>query len=284
VFNVNTAKAFGLSFPPGLIAIARALRASAMTTPRTGAGFQRPGADRFRVFALSAVAGEAGPPSTARTVKTTAGAVEKGVPSDIKSVVEQDGSPTRAGALHGVCRRGADSRLQREEQREFMSNQDPDNTPPYTIDRNWSARSARIGWTTGHAVCFGPFKLLPLQRLLLKGDQQVRLGSRALDVLITLTERPGQLISKDELMARVWPGIFVVPANLTVHITALRRALGDGVNGNRFVVNVPGRGYCFTASVTAECTEPVDSFKQQTDLARIRDRWIDRDEVAQTRA
>jgi len=165
-----------------------------------------------------------------------------------------------------------------------MSNQDPDNTPPYTIDRNWSARSARIGWTTGHAVCFGPFKLLPLQRLLLKGDQQVRLGSRALDVLITLTERPGQLISKDELMARVWPGIFVVPANLSVHITALRRALGDGVNGNRFVVNVPGRGYCFTASVTAECTEPVDSFKQQTDLARIRDRWIDRDEVAQTRA
>ena len=62
MFNVNTAKAFGLSFPPGLIAIARALRASAMTTPRTGAGFQRPGADRFRVFALSAVAGEAGPP------------------------------------------------------------------------------------------------------------------------------------------------------------------------------------------------------------------------------
>jgi DNA-binding winged helix-turn-helix (wHTH) protein len=163
-----------------------------------------------------------------------------------------------------------------------MSNPDPNYTLPYIVDRNWSVQSARIGCATRHAICFGPFKLLPLQRLLLKGDEQVRLGSRAFDILVALTERPGRLISKNELMARVWPGIFVVPANLTVHITALRRALGDGVNGNRFVVNVPGRGYCFTASVTAECAEPADSFKQQTDLARIRDQWVDRDEVAQT--
>jgi DNA-binding winged helix-turn-helix (wHTH) protein len=125
------------------------------------------------------------------------------------------------------------------------------------------------------AICFGPFKLLPLQRLLLKGDEQVRLGSRAFDILVALTERPGQLISKNELMARVWPGIFVVPANLTVHVTALRRALGDGVDGNRFVVNVPGRGYCFTASVKAECEECADIFERRTDLVRIRDQWID---------
>ncbi len=161
-----------------------------------------------------------------------------------------------------------------------MSNRDPDNTLPYAVDRNWSVRSARISRVTGHAICFGPFRLLPLQRLLLKDDEQVRLGSRAFDILVALTERPGQLISQNELMARVWPGIFVVPANLTVHITALRRALGDGVDGNRFVVNVPGRGYCFTASAKAECAESADILKQRTDVVRIRDQLIDCDEVA----
>jgi DNA-binding winged helix-turn-helix (wHTH) protein len=161
-----------------------------------------------------------------------------------------------------------------------MSNRNPDNTLPYVVDRNWSARPARISRVVGHTICFGPFRLLPLQRLLLKGDEQVRLGSRAFDILVALTERPGQLISKDDLMARVWPGIFVVPANLTVHITALRRALGDGVSGNRFVVNVPGRGYCFTATVTAESAESADISKQRTDVARIRDQLMDCDEVA----
>jgi DNA-binding winged helix-turn-helix (wHTH) protein len=161
-----------------------------------------------------------------------------------------------------------------------MSNRDPDNTLPYAVDRNWSARSARITCVVGHAICFGPFKLLPLQRLLLKGDEQIRLGSRALDILVALTERPGQLISKNELMARVWPGIFVVPANLTVHMTALRRVLGDGLNGNRFVVNVPGRGYCFTASVKTECSQCADVLKQRTDVVRIRDQLMYCDEVA----
>ena len=161
-----------------------------------------------------------------------------------------------------------------------MSNRDPDNTFPYAVDRNWSARPARISRLAGHAICFGPFRLLPLERLLLKGDEQVRLGSRAFDILVALTERPGQLISKNELMARVWPRIFVVPANLTVHVTTLRRALEDGVNGNRFVVNVPGRGYCFTATVTAECAESGDILKQLTDVVRIRDQLMDCDEVA----
>jgi DNA-binding winged helix-turn-helix (wHTH) protein len=161
-----------------------------------------------------------------------------------------------------------------------MSNLDPDNTLPYVVDRNWSARAARISHVTGHAICFGHFRLLPLQRLLLKGDEQVRLGSRAFDILVALTERPGQLISKNELMARIWPGIFVVPANLTVHVTALRRALEDGVNGNRFIVNVPGRGYCFTAFVKSECAEAADILKQRTDVLHICDQLMDCDEVA----
>ena len=101
--------------------------------------------------------------------------------------------------------------------------------------------------TSERAICFGSFRLLPVQRLLLEGANPVRVGSRALDILIALVERPGELVSKEELMARVWPNTFVEPANLTVHIAALRRALCDGRGGNRFLINIPGRGYRFVA-------------------------------------
>ena len=102
---------------------------------------------------------------------------------------------------------------------------------------------------TTREVSFGPFRLLPAQFLLLEGDKPVPLGSRALEILIVLLERPGQLVRKQELMARVWPNLFVEPANLTVHISALRRALRDGRDGNRFIINIPGRGYIFVASI-----------------------------------
>jgi len=98
-------------------------------------------------------------------------------------------------------------------------------------------------------ISFGAFRLLPAQFLLLEEGEPVTLGSRALEILIALLERHGELITKQELMARVWPGIFVEPANLTVHMSALRRTLGDGRNGNRFIINIPGRGYRFVAPV-----------------------------------
>ena len=98
-------------------------------------------------------------------------------------------------------------------------------------------------------IRFGSFRLLPAQRLLLDGNEPIQLGSRALDVLIALVERPSELVSKEELMRRVWPKVFVHPANVAVHISALRRALGDGRNGNRFFINVPGRGYTFVAPI-----------------------------------
>ena len=98
-------------------------------------------------------------------------------------------------------------------------------------------------------IAFGPFRLFPTQFLLLEGDKPVPLGSRALEILVVLLERPGELVSKQELMTRVWPNIFVGPANLTVHISTLRRTLRDGRDGNRFIINVPLRGYRFVASV-----------------------------------
>ena len=100
-------------------------------------------------------------------------------------------------------------------------------------------------------VLFASFRLLPAQFLLLEGDRPVPLGSRALEILIALLDRPGELLSKRELMARVWPDVFVGPANLTVHVSALRRALRDGRDGNRFIINIPGRGYRFVAPVLA---------------------------------
>jgi len=102
------------------------------------------------------------------------------------------------------------------------------------------------------AFLFGSFRLLPRQRLLLSGDEPVHLGGRALDILIALVERAGDLVSKDELMARVWPNTFVVQANLTVHVSALRRALRDGIGGSRYFVNVANRGYYFVAPVVRE--------------------------------
>jgi DNA-binding winged helix-turn-helix (wHTH) protein len=98
-------------------------------------------------------------------------------------------------------------------------------------------------------MSFGPFHVLPYQRLLLEGDRPLRLGSRALDILVALVERAGDLVSKGELMARVWPDIFVEEGNLKVQVAALRRTLRDGEKGNRYISTVPGRGYWFVAPV-----------------------------------
>src|SRR5882724_11090095 len=104
----------------------------------------------------------------------------------------------------------------------------------------------------GHAISFGPFRLLAAQRLLLEGDKQVRLGSRAFDILTVLVERSGEVVGKEELIARAWPQTYVEEANLKIQISALRRALGDGQDGHRYVATVPGRGYNFVAPVHLE--------------------------------
>ena len=100
------------------------------------------------------------------------------------------------------------------------------------------------------AVAFGPFCLIPDRGLLLRGETECRLGSRALDILVCLVERAGETVTKQELLSRAWPNTFVHEANLRVHIAALRKALGDGQAGARYLVNVMGRGYCFVAPVT----------------------------------
>jgi predicted ATPase/DNA-binding winged helix-turn-helix (wHTH) protein len=104
----------------------------------------------------------------------------------------------------------------------------------------------------GQAISFGPFRLFAEQRLLLEGDRPVRLGSRAFDILAALVERPGEVVGKEQLIARAWPQTFVEESNLKIQMSALRRALGDGQGGHRYVITVPGRGYNFVAPVRRE--------------------------------
>ncbi|UQR60973.1 winged helix-turn-helix domain-containing protein [Bradyrhizobium sp. C-145] len=97
------------------------------------------------------------------------------------------------------------------------------------------------------AIAFGPFRLFPKSRLIEKDGAPLHLGGRALDILIFLAERAGEVVDKRELMRRVWADVNVDEGSLRFHITNLRKALGDAGEGSRYVVNVPGRGYCFAA-------------------------------------
>jgi predicted ATPase/DNA-binding winged helix-turn-helix (wHTH) protein len=105
-------------------------------------------------------------------------------------------------------------------------------------------------------TCFGPFRLSVRERVLEKGGVRVPLGSRALDILIALVERPTEVVSKRELIERVWPDLAIDEVSLRVHISALRKALGEGRSDRRYVNNVSGRGYCFVAPILRPASPP----------------------------
>jgi DNA-binding winged helix-turn-helix (wHTH) protein len=96
---------------------------------------------------------------------------------------------------------------------------------------------------------FGPFELSIGERVLRRDSQVLPLGGRALDILIHLAERPGEVIAKQELIDHVWPDVPVEEGSLRVHIAAIRKALGDGQFGDRYVANVKARGYSFVGTV-----------------------------------
>jgi len=98
-------------------------------------------------------------------------------------------------------------------------------------------------------VSFGPFSLHDKTRLLERDGQPVKVGSRALDILRLLVSRAGDVVSKNELLAHAWPGLAVEEISLRVHIAELRKALGEGKEGARYITNIPSRGYCFVAPV-----------------------------------
>lgn len=114
-----------------------------------------------------------------------------------------------------------------------------------------------IDLNTASVLHFGPYAFHLRQRLILDGDRPLRMGGRALDILQVLVERAGRVVRKEQLIALVWPTSVVEEINLRVHIAALRRALGDGENGQRYIVNVPQCGYSFIAPVRCDSAAQV---------------------------
>ncbi|UPK38874.1 helix-turn-helix transcriptional regulator [Bradyrhizobium sp. 186] len=98
---------------------------------------------------------------------------------------------------------------------------------------------------------FGPFELSSRERVLRRDGVALPLGSRAFDILIHLAERPGEVIAKQELIDHVWPDVTVEEGSIRVHVAAIRKALGDGQFGNRYIANIKGRGYSFVGTVVA---------------------------------
>jgi predicted ATPase/DNA-binding winged helix-turn-helix (wHTH) protein len=104
---------------------------------------------------------------------------------------------------------------------------------------------------------FGLFELNLAKGSLFDQGKPARLGDRALQILIALVERAGEVVSHQELIERVWPSTFVEESNLRVHLTAIRKALHEGRDQIRYIANVHGRGYRFVAQVVSRTLNPI---------------------------
>src|SRR2546427_3344769 len=100
-----------------------------------------------------------------------------------------------------------------------------------------------------HFYEFGPFRLELQKRLLFRGQEVIKLAPKSFDTLLTLVERHGQVLEKEELMKRLWPDSYVEEGNLALNISNLRKALGENPQQHESIVTVPGRGYQFGARV-----------------------------------
>lgn len=116
------------------------------------------------------------------------------------------------------------------------------------------------------SFAFGPFVFTPERQLLKNDTTALRVGSRALELLTVLVERPGELITKRELMERIWPDTIVEEGNLKVTMAALRRALGDEATAARYIATVIGRGYRFIAPVIRSGAAPTSGMSVSTDI------------------
>jgi predicted ATPase/DNA-binding winged helix-turn-helix (wHTH) protein len=130
---------------------------------------------------------------------------------------------------------------------------------------------------------FGPFRLFPSERRLVMEGQLVGLGSRALDILILLVEHAGRVVTKQELIAKAWPGLTVEESSLRVQVASLRKALGGGRGANSYVVNSAGRGYSFVGRVTwhdppqETAAASIAPRRRETGLPRRPSRMLGRD-------
>jgi DNA-binding winged helix-turn-helix (wHTH) protein len=121
-------------------------------------------------------------------------------------------------------------------------------TPTHLAKKNDIAGSSeRKG-----AIAFGRYRVFPRRRQLLAGQQVVELSGRAFAVLLALLEAEGKLVTKEELLRRVWPGTVVDEHNISVHISRIRRALGEDRD---LIVTDSGRGYRFTGTILSQAAD-----------------------------
>jgi predicted ATPase/DNA-binding winged helix-turn-helix (wHTH) protein len=121
--------------------------------------------------------------------------------------------------------------------------------PPSTTGARPSESSDGAALSRTASVSFGPFRLYPAARLVEKNGAPFPLSSRALDLLIVLVENASEIVGHRDLIARVWRKLEVGPGSLRTHIATLRKALGDGEGGARYIANIAGQGYCFVAPI-----------------------------------
>ncbi len=100
-------------------------------------------------------------------------------------------------------------------------------------------------------ISFGAFRLFTAERRLEKNGVPVRLGGRALEILLALAEHAPEIVDKNDLIARVWPGVRVEEVSLRFHIGTLRKALSDGQSKSNYIINVSGRGYALAVPTSA---------------------------------
>src|SRR5246127_3455635 len=115
--------------------------------------------------------------------------------------------------------------------------------------------AGRMGSPSATRVLFGPFELSIAGRSLKKAGEIVPVGGRAFDILNALIDKAGEVVSRDELIAKAWPDVTVEEGSLRVHLSALRKALGDGQLGTRYIENVQGRGYRFVVPIKRQADD-----------------------------
>src|SRR5262245_13973448 len=126
-----------------------------------------------------------------------------------------------------------------------------------------------MGRSENNLYEFGPFHLDTAERLLVRNSLPVPLAPKVFDTLVVLVQHGGRLLTKDELMQKVWPDSFVEEVNLTVNISALRKALGDDQNGQRYIDTVSKKGYRFVAPVTELANNGAESVVEKRITERI---------------
>ena len=133
---------------------------------------------------------------------------------------------------------------------------------------------------TKHIYEFGPYRLDADEKVLLRDGQAVPIPPKDLETLLVLVERSGHIVEKDELLGKVWPGVFIEEGNLARHIFNLRQVLGEGPEGRKYIETVPKRGYRFVGLLSehdepaqAEVAAPVTD-QPQPRIGRKRNLWL----------